>query len=203
MNRHSLKLRAANPILEEGLVCARYLDEAAEGFFRMMLGRRALEIVAKAYTRPDNNYSYRNVTFAEQNGRIVGMVLGFTAEEHRRFTDRPLKQAAGFPALRMRTVQLLTRPMLQVLKTIADGDFYLLSIAIDESMRGQGVGSTLLDSMEDRARGSGSTRLALDVAAKNERARRLYERRGMTVESQWPKRLPLRGLKLYRMTRSL
>lgn len=203
MDQHSIILRAANPTLDEGLVCARYLDEAAEGFFRLMLGRRALEIVAKAYTQPDSNYSYQNVTFAEHGGRIVGMALGFTAKQHRRFSDRPLKQAAGFPALRMRTVQLLTRPMLQVLKTIADGDFYLLSIAIDEGLRGQGVGSALMDAMEERARASGSTRLALDVAAKNEGARRLYERRGMAVQSQWPKRLPLQGLKLYRMTKSL
>ncbi|MGB2982356.1 MAG: GNAT family N-acetyltransferase [Candidatus Bipolaricaulia bacterium] len=203
MDQHSLNLRAANPAFEEGLACARYLDEAAEGFFRLMLGRRAPEIVARAYTQPDNNYSYQNVTFAEKDGRIVGMALGFTAEEHRRFSDRPLKRAAGFPALRMRTVQLLTRPMLQILKTIADGDFYLLSIAIDEDQRGQGVGSALMDAMENQARACGSERLSLDVAAKNEGARRLYERRGMTVESRWPKRLVIPGLSLLRMTKTL
>jgi len=203
MDQHSLNLRAATPTLDEGLVCARYLDEAAEGFFRIMLGRRAPEILAKAYAQPDNSYSYENVIFAEHDGRIVGMALGFTAEEHHRFSDRPLKQAAGFPALRMRTVQLLIRPMLQVLKTIADGDFYLLSIAIDEDQRGQGVGSALIDSIEERARASGSTRLSLDVAVKNEGARSLYERRGMTVKSRWPKRLNLPGLGLLRMTKTL
>jgi ribosomal protein S18 acetylase RimI-like enzyme len=140
---------------------------------------------------------------AEQDGGIVGMALGFMAEERRRSSDRPLRQAAGFPSARMRTVQLLTRPMLQVLNAIADGDFYLLSIAIDEGLRGQGVGFALMDAIEDRARASGSTRLTLDVAAKIEGARRLYEHREMTVESRWPKRLPLRGLKLFRMTKSL
>jgi ribosomal protein S18 acetylase RimI-like enzyme len=148
MDQHSIILRPANPTLEEGLVYAHYLGGAGEAFFRTMLGRRALEIVAKASTDPDGNYSYRNVISAEQDGRIAGMAL-------------------GFPALQMRTVQLPTRPMLQVLKTIADGDFYLLSIAIDEGLRGQGAGSALMDAIENRARASGSTRLALDVAAKN------------------------------------
>ena len=41
MDRHSIVLRAANPTFDEGLAFARYLDEAAEGFFRFMLGRRA------------------------------------------------------------------------------------------------------------------------------------------------------------------
>jgi len=203
MDPQPLSIRPANPTFDEGLACARYLDEAAEGFFHIMLGRRAAEIVAKAYIEPESNYSYLNVTFAERDERIVGMALGFAAEEHRSFSDRPLKRAAGFPALRMRTVQLLTRPMLQVLKTIAAGDFYLLSIAIDEDQRGQGVGSALIDSVEERARASGSTRLSLDVAVKNEGARSLYERRGMTVESKWPKRLNLPGLSLLRMTKTL
>ena len=44
---------------------------------------------------------------------------------------------------------------------------------------------------------------SLDVSAKNEGARRLYEHLGMTVESQWPKRLAIPGLKFYRMTKAL
>ena len=203
MDKHSTVLRAAKPTFDEGLVFARYLDEAAEGFFRLMLGRRAAYIIAKAYTQPDNDYSFQNVIFAEHNKIIVGMALGFTAEQRRRFSDRPLKQAAGFPALRMRTVKMLCAPLLRVLKTIADGDFYLLSIAIDKELRGQGVGSALMNAIEQRARASESTRLTLDVAAKNEGARRLYERRGMTVESQWPKHFVIPGLRLLRMTKPL
>jgi ribosomal protein S18 acetylase RimI-like enzyme len=195
-------LRAAKPTFDEGLVFARYLDEAAEGFFRFMLGGRATQVVAEAYTQSDNNYSFQNVIIAEHDQLIVGMALGFTAEQHRRFSDRPLKQAAGFPALRMRAVRILCAPLLRILTTIADGDFYLLAIAIDKEIRGEGVGSALMDSIEERARASGSTRLSLDVSAKNEGARRLYERRGMSVESEWPKVRFLPRL-FVRMTKTL
>ncbi len=41
MDRHSINLRAAKPTLDEGLAFAHYVDVAAEGFFRFMLGRRA------------------------------------------------------------------------------------------------------------------------------------------------------------------
>jgi ribosomal protein S18 acetylase RimI-like enzyme len=60
-----------------------------------------------------------------------------------------------------------------------------------------------MDSFEERARASGATRLSLDVSAKNEEARRFYERHGMTIESQWPKRLPIPALKFYRMTTTI
>ncbi len=203
MDQHSIVLRAAKPTFDEGLACGRYLDESAEGFFSFMLGRGAAHIIAEAYIQPDHSYSFQNVTFAEHDKQIVGMALGFTAEQHRHFSDQPLKESPGYPALRMTAVKMLLAPLFRILETIADGDFYLLAIAIDKELRGKGVGSALMDSSEERARASSSTRLSLDVSAKNEGARRLYERRGMTVESQWPKRLPIPVLRFYRMTKAL
>ncbi len=203
MDRHSINLRAANPTLDEGLAFARYVDVAAEGFFRFMLGRRAADIIATAFVQPDHDMSYQYVTFAERDNVIVGMFLCYTAEQHRRSSRAPLKQAAGRRNIRMRIVQILFTPMTRITDSIADGDFYLLFIAVDKALRGDGVGSVLMDSFEERARASGSTRISLDVSAKNEEALRFYERRGMTVESQWPKRLPLPGLRFYRMIKTL
>lgn len=202
MSRGRIVLRAAEPIFEEGLTFARYLDEAAEGFMRFMLGRRAPRILAEAYTRPDSEYSFRNVVFAEDGGSIVGMACGFTAAERDRFSDRPLKRAAGFPAVRMRAVRILLAPMFRILSSIPDGGFYLLAMAVDDEMRGRGVGSSLMDFVEERARRSGSSRLCLDVAVKNEGARRLYERRGMAAEARWPK-LRLVPPLFVRMTKEL
>ena len=203
MDRHSIVLRAASPTLDEGLAFARYSDEAAEGFFRFMLGRRAAHIIATAFAQPDHDLSYQNVTFAERDNIIVGMVSGYTAEQHRRSSRQPLKRAAGRRNVRMRIVLILFTPMMRIVDSIADSDFYLPFIAVDKEHRGDGVGSVLMDSIEERARATGSTRLSLDVFAKNKGARQFYERRGMHVESQWPKRLAIPGLKFYRMTKGL
>ena len=203
MDRHSIVLRAANPTFDEGLACARYADAAAEGFFRFMLGRRAGDIIATAFAQPDHDLSYQNVTVAERDHVIVGMFSGDTAAQHRRSSRQPLKRAAGRRNLRMRILLVLFAPLMRIIDSIADGDFYLGAIAVDKEVRGDGVGSVLMDAVEERARATGSTRLSLDVSAKNERARRFYERRGMIVESQWPKRFVLPGLKFYRMTKGL
>ena len=203
MDKPSITLRAATPTFDDGLAFARYLDEAAEGFFRFMLGRRAVHIIATAFAQPDHDLSYQNVTFAERDKVIVGMVSGYTAEQHRCSSRQPLKQAAGRRNLRMRIVLILCTPLMRIIDSIADGDFYLQAIAVDKELRGNGVGSILMDSFEEQARASGATRLSLDVSAKNERTRHFYERRGMIIESQWPKRLPIPALKFYRMIRMI
>ncbi len=199
MDQSSTTLRPASPTKDDGLAFARYLDEAAEGFFRFMLGRQAKHIIAAAFAQPNHDLSYQNVIFAERGNMVVGMVSGYTADEHRRSSLHPLKQAAGQWNLRMRIVLLLFGPLMRIIDSISDGDFYLQAIAIDKELRGDGIGSLLMDAFEERARASGAVRLALDVSAKNEDARRFYEQRGMIIESTWPKRLAIPVLKFYRM----
>jgi ribosomal protein S18 acetylase RimI-like enzyme len=203
MDNSSTILRPANPTIEEGLAFARYLDQAAEGFFRFMLGPRVADIIATAYTQPDHDLSYQHITFAERDSAIVGMTSGYTADQHRRSSLQPFKNAPGRPALRMTAVTILCAPVLRILDTIADGDFYLLAIAVDEALHGQGLGSTLFEAIENHARAAGSARLSLHVSAKNERARSFYERHGMTIQSQWPKRIPIPGFRLLHLTKPL
>ena len=90
MGEHLITLRAAKPSYEEGLVFERYLNQAAEGFFRFLFGRRASDIIATAYTHPDHDFSYENVTFAEDSNTIVGMVSGFSFDQHELSTEELL-----------------------------------------------------------------------------------------------------------------
>jgi len=203
MTQQPFVLRPGNPTFEEGLACARFFDTAAEGFFRILLGHRAPEIFAQAYTKPNNEYSFENVFFAVREDRIVGMALGFTAEQRRGFPANPLKKSEGYPRLRAGIIGFLARPMFRILETIADGDFYLLSLAVDEDQRGQGIGSALIDATEERARATGSKRFSLDVAAKNEGAQKLYQRHGFEVYAKWPKRFYSRRYGLLRMAKQL
>ena len=194
-------MRDANPTFEEGLSFAHYLDEAFEGLFRSALGQEAAKIVATTYTQPDHDFSYQNTIFAESGKTIVGMAAGYTAEQHRHFSEQPLRQAASEHLFQKVGVSLLCL-RLRFLGTRTDGDFYLQAIAVDEEYRDQRIGSALLDSIEERARTSGSTRLFLDVAARNKGARRLYERFGMVVEPK-ERTIPFLPRFVIQMTKSL
>ncbi|TMP30141.1 molybdopterin-guanine dinucleotide biosynthesis protein MobC [Pseudoalteromonas rubra] len=54
-------------------------------------------------------------------------------------------------------------------------------IAVQESCRGQGVGSRLLDSIVSHAQARGYTSVRLDVIDSNARAKKLYTRKGFVV----------------------
>ena len=203
MDQASITIRQAGPVIEEGMAYARCLDMASEGFIRFMYGSEYERIIAQAFILPDNEYSFENAIVAERGGEIAGMASGFTVAQRRGFSDDPVKEAAGSAAMRIKLVKLLFAPIMRIVYNIPDSDYYVLAIAVDSARRGEGIGMMLMDAMEERGRAVGSTRLALDVSAGNEGARRLYERRGMTVESQWPKRLPIKKIRFYRMVKPL
>ena len=186
MGKASVVLRPAKPDHAEGLLFARYMDQAAEGFFGFMLGRNAERIIARAFSEPGHSLSFEHVVFAEYDSVVAGMISAFTGAQHRSFSDEPLRRAAGSTALRMRCVRILMAPLWRILNTVAEEDFYLQGLAVDQDLRGAGIGSSLMADAEERARGVGTARLSLDVAAKNEGARKLYARLGMVESSRWP-----------------
>ena len=201
MGPESVVLRTANPTYDDGLAFARYVDVASEGGYRYALGRRFADIIATAFTSPSHDLTYEYTVFAEWNGVIVGMSSGYTAEQHSRSSDLPLRQAPGSRVFRAISMAFLSA-FLRILGNHADGNFYLQFLAVDESFRGRGVGSSLLKFMEERARACGSARFTLDVSARNHGAAELYVRRGLAVESLGPKR-SFRSLFVHRMAKDL
>ncbi len=203
IDKQQITLRKALPDYNEGLLFARYLDMAAEGFFRMLLGRNSHDILARGYLQTDHDLSYQHVTFAELDGKIVGMFSGYSGEQHRVANRKILSNEAGYWNLRFWIMSWLFAPMTRILDTLANEDYYLLAIAVDTNLQGKGIGSSLLDAVEEGAIDSAARRLALDVSANNTNARQLYERRGFSVESSWPKRLHIPALTFHRMIKPL
>ena len=196
-------LRPAVPTVEEGRLFGQFLDEAQESWFRVALGRQACDVIAQVYTKPGHELSYLYVTFAEQERRIVGMASGYSSEAHRDFTNQLLHAAAGWRRYRLATFSRISRRLLRFIDTVPNGDFYVRALAVDRAHRGAGIGTLLMRSLEETARAAGSRRLALDVAAKNQKARTLYERLGMTAAVESPKWFGLPNTNVIRMTKLL
>lgn len=186
LKEQSILLRQAKPEFAEGLQFARYLDQAAEGFFGVMLGPESESIIATSFIDSGHSLSHENVIFAEVENKIVGMSSTFTEEQNRTFSDEPLQRAAKRNAIRLKLMRTLFAPIWRILETIPEGDFYVQGIATEPKLRGAGLGSLLKSDIENRAKASGSKRLSLDVSAKNEGAKRFYRRLGMFESSSWP-----------------
>jgi len=182
---------------------ARYLNAAADGAFRALLGRPYDRVIGEAYLSPGHDLSYETAVFAERSGRIAGMAAGYTSQQHEQSSDEPLRRAAGFRMMRMAVFSMLGRGMKRFIETVPDGDYYLLAVAVDGQYRGSGIGSMLLDYSEETARTAGCARIVLDVAEKNAGARQLYERRGMEIEATSPPIMLVPNTRAYRMVKPL
>ena len=197
-----LTVRAASASRSDGLVFARHLDEAQEGWYRMALGRSAPELIAGAFASGNHELSYEFVTIVERDGVPVGSYCAYSGSQHRRFGPNPLDEAAH-GSVRYRAMKRLSSRMLTFIDQIPERDFYLRSIAVDPDRRGMGIGSVLLERLTEAGVVAGSERLALDVAASNKGGRRLYERSGFRVEAESPRFLGLPNTNVFRMVAEL
>jgi ribosomal protein S18 acetylase RimI-like enzyme len=195
-------IRPARRDREDGEQFARYFDVAADGLMRWMVGKRFVSVIGKAFLEPGHDLSHEHVWFAESDGVIAGMVSGYSAEDHNRSKGGPMFRAAGIRAIRIAGAWVLARPLFAFMDRVPEGEWYLQGVAVDEAFRGAGLGSLLLDHAEEVAATSGARRLALDVAVHNDAAKRLYERRGMTIDATSPSGL-LRSDRVHRMTKAL
>lgn len=198
----AVTLRPARPDRTDGRAFAHYVDTAADGLFTTMLGSARDRVIADAFPVPGHDLSFEHVVVAEIDGDTVGMSSSYSADEHRRASQRPVARAAGWRTARLVAVAAVLWPVLRFMDRLPEGDHYLQAVAVDEARRGHGVGSRLIDEVMARARERGDVRLVLDVAVDNPGARRLYERLGMTVEATSPPAL-LPGARVHRMVTTL
>ncbi len=185
----TITIRQAKPTLEEGKLFAEYFDAAAEGFFSAMLGKKAYSIIAEAYVKENNEYSYKQVLFAEYNSKIVGMVSGFTYDEAKSFNHSILKESSSQAPIRIMLFRLVGNILKRFLGGKKSGEYYIEAIAVNSEFRGKGIGSKLLCSCREVALKKRATLLSLDVSSKNSNAIKLYEKIGMRELSHWPKRV--------------
>ena len=94
---------------------------------------------------------------AEQNGRILGSVLLYAAEEIR--VSESNGASLEWPEIRL--------------------------LAVAPSQRGQGIGAALVQECVERARAAGATALTLHTTDLMQTAMRLYERMGFVAFQSW------------------
>jgi ribosomal protein S18 acetylase RimI-like enzyme len=100
------------------------------------------------------------------DGDIIGVLMIYNSRVSHRFYLK---------SLRLLIVDILDH---FALADIEDDDLYLAEVAIDSSMRGQGIGRKVVCDVINYARTKNYKRVTIDADFRNEGARRLYERIG-------------------------
>ena len=186
MKGNTVSIRKAYPDMQEGLLFAEYLNEASEGFFKSMLGKETYEIIAEAYFKPNNDYSYENALIIEYKNEIVGMVSGYTKSEKESFKRNVLFQSSKGSKFKIVMFSIIGLVLSRFLGPRRKDDFYIQAIAINNQLRGKGLGQKLLEHISKKAIETGSKTLSLDVSSKNAKAIKSYHKFGMKESSCWP-----------------
>lgn len=127
-----------------------------------------LEIGARRYAREDSQFSYKNCTMAEFNGKVVGMMVAYP------MGDNPQSVADVDPVLR--PYAILEQP----------GSYYICGVAVYPQYRNHGVGSRFIDIAQRNAHVWGLAQLSLIVFEQNADAKRLYDRNGFYEIARQP-----------------
>jgi ribosomal protein S18 acetylase RimI-like enzyme len=159
------------------------------GGFRLFGGGRrgGVRLIEAAFRQPGTDNAREVVTLAELDGRIAGAMASFPAREgderRRRFLRVALRRRAPWHWPRM--IRVANQGSSRAPRPPADS-FYIDALATAEGFRRRGVAIALIGEAERLAREGGFAYLALDTAATNEAARKLYERLGFEVGQEVP-----------------
>ena len=102
----------------------------------------------------------------DDDNQVIGILIYYVSEFPSHF---------HFKSLRMLIVDILDY---FVLCDVQSGDVYIAEIAIDESMRGQGLGAKVINDVINWAKDENLKRVILDADFRNTKAKALYEKIG-------------------------
>ncbi|WP_102505327.1 GNAT family N-acetyltransferase [Salinivibrio kushneri] len=122
---------------------------------------------------------------AMQNGKVVGLA-GFQTQAGALTQGMSAKQLIDSLGLIKGTWACAVLALFE--RKAASNELVMDGIAVDSAVRGQGIGSQLLDAIMDYAQAHGFESVRLDVIDSNPRARKLYQAKGFvaTKEERFP-----------------
>lgn len=134
---------------------------------------QAIEAVGAARLLSETeNFSYRNIQLAELGGEVAGMLLAYRLPE-----PGPAEDLSGLPDF--------IRPLIE-LEAQVPGSYYINMLACFPRYRGRGIGTALMDIVDDLAGREGCALSSLQVFSENRGALRLYQRLGYRVADRRP-----------------
>ncbi len=161
-------------VREDSAAIARYFLISSDGLADYiwsrieMPGHSAAQVGAARYARQGVAFSYENCQVVERDGAVVGMMHCFPIEVSGETEEE-------------------TDPVLRPYAELEDpGSLYISGLAIDPALRGQGLGTMLLQMAEAWAQTLGLPRLSLICFERNADALRLYERQGYRATLRRP-----------------
>ena len=205
---NAMTIRPAKPSDAKRAGRLQFVTFVKKATFIIGLGdeKRTLRILTELFKEQGHRLSYEYTDIVLHNGHVVGLFTSFPGRKLRRLDghlDRLiLKQyhTRGKLAVIQRGWPLI------FIKESAVDEYFLSNLAVKQSFRGKGIGTKIIEKVEEKARQAGLAKVSLMVAIKNRAARRFYERNGFQIKAihlESNKRVPHLGPGYQRMVKDL
>ena len=154
-------------------------------FLYQTSAHHAQDFIAYEFASGQGFCGYPNVTVAVRDGVVVGTGCFFDGKNYDRLSLQTLRNMIAFYGWReIVPVLLHTAHIGSVMKRPKKDELYLSNFGVAPTCRSQGIGRAMIEQQIARAKQQGYRLFALDVAATNPRAQKLYESLGMHVICQ-------------------
>ena len=158
-----MRYETFNPKIHDVSKVARFVYDVDFRTFDMLF--KSPDSAVKTISKSLENEDLETFTvILDDDDNIIGMLIYYIDKFPRHF---------NFRSLRLLIVDILDY---FVLCDVGPGDLYIAEIAIDSSLRGQGLGKQVLLEVIDYAKSQNLNRVILDADFRNEGAKRLYEK---------------------------
>lgn len=163
-------------VKEDAQVAARLLYDALHDIAHQLTGQEseedAIQVLQQYFEQEEGRLSYHQALISEVEGNIAGVVITYAGDEAKEL-DRPIIE-------RLRKIK--NDPSITLDKEADEDEYYIDTLSVSSSYKGQGIGSALIRAAEERAKERGYDRIALAVVTDNKRAYSLYLRTGYEVD---------------------
>ena len=147
-------------------------------------GDQAQVILKRLFQFKSNRFSYQFTQVTTDAEKPVGLVIAYPAQRMRAlelpmaFQLMQICGMADFFRFLQKTVPLAG------IKEAEDGEYFIGNIAVLPACQGAGLGTRMLEEIQNRAKAEGYDKISLTVDVENGRAASLYERTGFHIIEQ-------------------
>ncbi|EHB54470.1 GNAT family N-acetyltransferase [Paenibacillus lactis] len=171
-----MTIRSARP--EDAAAASKLLYDALHDIAHQLTGEDskegAVRVLEQFFREHEGRLSHKQAAVKEIEGKAAGIIVAYGGDQAPEL-DRPIIERLR----RLKHDDTLT------LDKEADVDeYYIDTLSVSPAFGGQGIGTSLIGYMEERARELGYGKIALAVVQGNERAFALYERRGYATDKE-------------------
>lgn len=143
---------------------------------------QAIEILQKAFPRPQHAFSYEHTQVVEVQSQPAGLMVSYPGTLKRQAEEKMQQvMATIMPLRKLPKILVNLADLTRIKQDVAAQEYYILGLSISPEFRNQGLGTYLLQEAELESAAYDCPTLSLDVTYTNTAAKALFERRGYRV----------------------